>query len=141
MPAASLHRTLAEHGGIRLVLDVPEGLCIRTDLVLAQTLVRNLLANALKFARTQVVIRAQAEGSRVRLTVGNDGPPLPAEVAARLAGDQDEPMTATGGMGLKLCREICSVLGMPLETNLPPEGGTEFSFTLKSAGREAEENS
>lgn len=52
-PAVALHRAMAEHGQIELVVDMPEDLRVETDLVLAQTLVRNLLANALRFARTR----------------------------------------------------------------------------------------
>jgi signal transduction histidine kinase len=133
MPAVALHHALAEQDGVALVLEVPEELRVETDLVLAQTLVRNLLANALKFARTRVVIRARVESAGVRFIVGNDGPPLSAAVAMRLAAGEDEPMTATGGMGLKLCREICEALEIPLEAANPPAGGTQFSFILKDA--------
>ena len=130
-PAVALHHSLAEYGGVELVLDVPEGLHVETDLVLAQTLVRNLLANALKFARTRVVLCASATGSGgVRFTVGNDGPPLSAAVAARFAAGEDEPMTATGGLGLRFCREICRELGMRLEAGSGADGGTTFSFTI-----------
>ncbi|RYD47764.1 MAG: ATP-binding protein [Verrucomicrobiaceae bacterium] len=131
-PAVALHHSLAEHGGVELLLDMREDRLIQTDLVLAQTLVRNLLANALKFARTRVIIRTCPVDGGIRLLVGNDGPPLSPAVAARLAAGEDEPITATGGMGLKLCREICQALHMPLEANLPPEGGTEFGFTLRT---------
>lgn len=97
VPAVALHRALAEHGGMELILEAPENLIVETDLVLAQTLVRNLLANALKFARTRVVLRAVADGQGgVRFTVGNDGPALSAAVAARLTAGEDEPITATG---------------------------------------------
>lgn len=131
-PAVALHHSLASHDGVELQLDIAEDVLIRTDLVLAQTLVRNLLANALKFARTTVVIRTVRIPGGIRVLVGNDGPPLSPAVAARLASGEDEPMTATGGMGLKLCREICHALEMQLESDLPPEGGTEFGFTLKT---------
>lgn len=132
MPAEALHHSLAGHGGVKLILDVPEDLRVETDLVLAQTLVRNLLANALKFARTQVVIRASAEVDGVHFMVGNDGPALSPAVLARLAIGEDEPMTATGGMGLKLCREICVSLGIFLEASSTGDGWTEFGFIIKS---------
>lgn len=139
-PAVALHRTLAEHDGIELRVQVSEGLSVRTDLVLAQTLVRNLLANALKFANTRVILTAAAdEAGGVRFTVGNDGPPLSAEIAARFAAGENEPMTATGGLGLRLCREICRVLGMRLTAQVGADGGTEFEFTLKAAGEAAGE--
>jgi two-component system, sensor histidine kinase LadS len=133
VPAVALHHSLAERGGTELALNVAEGLRVETDLVLAQTLVRNLVANALKFARSRVVLRAEAAAGGVRFTIGNDGPALSAEVAARIAADEDGPMTATGGLGLRLCREICRVLGIRLEARAAPEGGTEFGFTLKAA--------
>jgi signal transduction histidine kinase len=133
-PAVALHASLAEQGGTALMLEVPEELTVETDLVLAQTLVRNLVANALKFARTRVVLRAAADpAGGVRFTVGNDGPALSAEVAARLASDEDGPMTATSGLGLRLCREICRALGLRLEARAAPAGGTEFGFSLKAA--------
>lgn len=139
-PAVALHRTLADQGGTELVLDVPEALRVETDLVLAQTLVRNLLANALRFARSRVVLRAAPAESGVRFVVSNDGPCLPADVVARLAADLNEPMTATGGLGLRLCREICTGLGTRLEARIPPEGGAEFAFTLPAAAWPGEEN-
>lgn len=138
VPAVALHHALAERDGTELVLEVAEGLRVETDLVLAQTLLRNLLANALKFARTRVVLRAQEDGrGGVRFTVGNDGPALSPEVAARIAADEDGPMTATGGLGLRLCREICRALGMRLEGRAGQEGGTEFGFTMKAAANGA----
>ncbi len=133
-PAVALHRALAQHGGTELVIAVPEGLRVETDLVLTQTLVRNLLANGLKFARTRLVLRAEAVAGGVRFTVGNDGPPLPPAVAARFAAGEDEPLTATGGLGLRLCREICRALGMKLEAGSGAGGGTEFAFVVRAAG-------
>lgn len=132
--AVALHRTQAEQAGVVLTVDVPAELAVKTDLVLAQTLVRNLLANALKFAERRVVLRAgRPAGNVVRFTVSNDGPPLPPEVAARFAAGENAPITATGGLGLRLCREICAALGTKLEAGVAPEGGTEFSFTLPVA--------
>jgi len=134
VPAVALHRALAEHGQIKLIVEVPDGLHVKADLVFAQTLVRNLLGNALKFAETRVLLRAvPAAGDRVRFTVGNDGPPLPPEVAARFAAGEDQPITATGGLGLRLCREICGALGTKLKAATAADGGTEFSFVLPSA--------
>ncbi|MGC4015207.1 MAG: sensor histidine kinase [Luteolibacter sp.] len=130
LPAAALHHALADHAEIHLEVAVTEGLHVSTDLVLAQTLMRNLLANALKFARTRVILRAVPVGEGIRFTVANDGPPLSSEVAARLLAGEDQPMTATGGMGLKLCREICVALDVKLEARSDTETGTEFGFTL-----------
>lgn len=139
-PAVALHHSLAEHGGVDLSVELPEESRVRTDLVLAQTLVRNLLANALKFADHRVVMRAEPDGDAgLRFTVWNDGPALSAEVAGKLAAGEDAPMTATGGMGLRLCREICRALDMRLEARAGVDGGTELGFTLTRAAQTAEE--
>ncbi len=130
LPAAHLHRAAAERRQVRLTVDTPENLLVQTDLVLAQTLVRNLVANAVKFARTRVDITACANGDGVRLIVCDDGPGLPATVAASLRG---EGAFANGGMGLRLCQEIGVALGVPLEAIVPSGGGTEMSVTLPAA--------
>jgi signal transduction histidine kinase len=138
-PAVALHHSLAEHGGVALSVELPEETRVCTDLVLAQTLVRNLLANALKFADRRVVMRAEPAGDAgLHFTVWNDGPALSAEVAGKLAAGEDAPMTATGGMGLRLCREICRALDMQLEARAGVDGGTEFGFTFILAGEAAE---
>jgi len=134
VPAVALHRTLADRARIELVASVPDGLQVETDLVLAQTLVRNLLANALKFASTRVELRAEpAPDGGVRFCVRNDGASLPDDVTARFGADVDEPLSATGGLGLRLCREICRVFGTRLVARSMRGGGTEFSFVLKSS--------
>lgn len=58
-PVVAQHRALAARGAVKLSVSVEEGLRVETDLVLAQTLVRNLLANALKFARGGVWIAVE----------------------------------------------------------------------------------
>ncbi len=129
-PAVALHQAQAENSGVELLLDAPEGIQVMTDLVLVQTLVRNLLDNALKFACGRVTLRARETAHGVRFAVGNDGPALSAEVAARMAAGKDGPLTAAGGMGLRLCREICQALGIRLEAETDTGGETEFAFTL-----------
>jgi Signal transduction histidine kinase len=134
-PAVAQHRAVAERGGVALEVTMPEGPRTETDLVLAQTLVRNLLANALKFAKSRVRLRVEerADGA-VCVTVQDDGPGLPPAVAAALNGAT--PWPSEGGLGLRLCAEIGQALKTRLEARTPEEGGTEFSFTLPLAKEE-----
>ncbi|MFA6288055.1 MAG: sensor histidine kinase [Opitutaceae bacterium] len=136
-PVVVLHRPLAARRGVALTADVPGSLAAWTDLVLAQTMVRNLVGNAVKFARSRVEVIARAETETVRITVRDDGPGLPAAVLARLhgeasaAGDEGEG----GGMGLRLSQEIGAQLGAVLEARVPAGGGTEMSVILPATGR------
>ncbi|MBI3884483.1 MAG: sensor histidine kinase [Opitutae bacterium] len=134
-PAVELHRAGAERNGVALRLAVAPGLRVRADLVLAQTLVRNLTSNAVKSARSRVTVAvAAAPDGRVRVSVSDDGPGLPPGLAARLraAGpaDSTHPWSARSGLGLRLCQEIVQAMGTQLEVTEPPGGGAEISFTL-----------
>lgn len=131
-PILALHRDAAAGRGLRLETHLPEGLEISTDLVQARTLVRNLLSNALKSARTQVIVRAEAVPGGVKLTVCDDGPGLPEALADGLRHDGPGLPLHTGGLGLRLCREISRLLGSRLEAVTPHGGGTEVSFVLGS---------
>jgi signal transduction histidine kinase len=141
-PVVRLHRPLAERRGVALTIEVPESLVAWTDLVLAQTMVRNLVGNAVKFARSRVEVIASAEPAAVRITVRDDGPGLPPAVLARLrgeasaAGDDGE----RGGMGLRLSQEIGATLGAKIDAEVPAGGGTEMSviFPALSPGHATE---
>lgn len=109
-------------------------LTVRTDLVLAQTLLRNLLANALKFAAGQVVLSVESGASGSALfRVEHDGPLLSEAV---VMAEDGKPIGATSGLGLQLCREICQVLGMQLTARAGTGGGTVFEFVLNAEGQQ-----
>lgn len=139
-PVVTLYQPLAERRGVALTAAVPESLVAWTDLVLAQTMVRNLVGNAVKFARSRVEVTARAEADAIRITVRDDGPGLPPAVLAWLrgeasaAGDNGEG----GGMGLRLSQEIGATLGAKIEAGSHPSaGGTELSVILPVTGRAA----
>jgi signal transduction histidine kinase len=136
-PAMAVHRGTAQHGAIELVVNAPEEPWVETDLVPVQTLVRNLIDNAVKHARRRVEVAATIEGGEVRLCVRDDGPGLPADVAAWLADENSASWPDGRGLGLKLCSEISAAMGLRLETRSAPGGGTEFSIRLKAAAAPA----
>ena len=134
-PMVELHRGIATRRGVDLLLDTGVGDSqVSTDLVLAQTLVRNLVSNAVKSARHRVAVTI-TNTDFVRISVRDDGPGLPAAVVASLR-DPSVPLplgNARSGLGLRLCLEIAQVLGTRLEDGAPEGGGTEISFTLPRA--------
>lgn len=141
-PVVTLHRPLAVRRCVTLTADVPEALAAWTDLVLAQTMVRNLVGNAVKFARSRVEVIARMEAGAVRITVSDDGPGLPPAVLARLRGEGPEAGDdgEGGGMGLRLSQEIGATLGAKIEAGAcPGAGGTEMSVILPATGRGAGE--
>lgn len=138
-PAVALHQGTAKRDKIELVIDVPDMLRVKTDLVPAQTLVRNLLDNALKHARRRVEIVATPANDKVRICVRDDGPGLPADVTAWLVAGSTAPFPNTrSGLGLRLCSEISQAMGLGLESCPAPGGGAEFSITFVSATAQKE---
>jgi len=130
-PAAVLYRNNARRGGVSVEMEVPEELRVETDLVLMQTLVRNLVDNAVKHARSVVAVQAREEGDAVRLEVRDDGPGLPASVATWLTRDGVEAELGGRELGLRLCREIARALELRMDVRKADGGGTVFSFRLK----------
>jgi signal transduction histidine kinase len=135
-PVVTLHRTLAGQRGVELGVTLPDALEVVTDLVLAQTLLRNLVANALKFARSRVEVEAEAWDGAVRFSVRDDGPGLPERIAAALRQDAVLPADVAGGLGLGLCVDIGRTLGTKLEVITGVSRGTTFRFVLPAAPAE-----
>jgi signal transduction histidine kinase len=135
-PVVTLHLPLAARRGVTFVVDVPVALAAWTDLVLAQTMVRNLVGNAVKFARSRVDVTARAEANAVRITVCDDGPGLPAAVRARLRGEAAVEESEVGGMGLRLSQEIGATLGARIEASELAAGGTAMSVIFQALSAE-----
>lgn len=127
-PVVRLYEPAAARRGVTLTVRVDESLVVSTDLVLAQTIVRNLVGNALKFARHRVEIATFSGGALVGLSVRDDGPGLPPEMQARFRRESpaDGEAAEGGGMGLRLCQEIGATLGATLRAAVLPSGGTEM---------------
>jgi signal transduction histidine kinase len=130
-PAVAMHRSLADRARVELRLHLPATLRVETDLVLAQTLVRNLISNAVKHARTRVRVEAISIPGGVQLVVSDDGPGLPPEMA--MGWPDERAVFSAGGLGLRLCREICQRLNVQLTMRTARDGGAEFGFVLPSA--------
>lgn len=136
-PAVELHQALAAQRGVRLEVQAEPGLRVLTDLVPAQTLVRNLISNAVKAAQGRVWVTVQGGERGVRVSVRDDGPGLPPAALGLLQGrplprGSGEPWGQGGGLGLRLGLEIAQVLGTRLEA-VTGDQGTEIGFTLPRA--------
>jgi two-component system sensor histidine kinase PhoQ len=85
----------------------------------------NLLDNAHKWCRANVVVRGRREGGALVLAVEDDGPGIPPERALRIGerGARADLATPGHGIGLAVVREICSAYGGSLEISASPLGG------------------
>ena len=121
----------------QLDLDVPEDLpLVPVDYVQMEQVFDNLISNSLKYAPPNTTIRISARkqnDTTLRVTVRNQGPPVPQEHLDRIF-DKFYRVTATDrvtgtGLGLSICKGIIEAHGGRIwAENLPD--GFAFNFTL-----------
>jgi signal transduction histidine kinase len=93
-------------------------------------ILRNLVGNGLRYARSEVQVRGRRVAGHIQLTVFNDGEPIPEAQQEKIF----EPFVGTkreGGMGLGLAigRELAWALGGNLRC-VDRSDGAEFELTL-----------
>jgi two-component system, OmpR family, sensor histidine kinase KdpD len=125
---------------IRIPGDLP---LVRVDAALIVQLLTNLFDNVVRHAPhgRMVEISAAVDADRVRVTVDDDGPGLPAGDSERLfakfqRGKAESDVTGAG-LGLAICRAIVEAHGGSIRAlNRPGGSGARFEFTLptKDAG-------
>jgi signal transduction histidine kinase len=98
------------HGarGLALELRVPGALRFRGDPGDLTEILGNLLDNAFKWAGSRVRVSAAEAGGALVLAVEDDGPGLPAELAAAVTGRgvRLDPSMEGHGVGLAVVRSI-----------------------------------
>lgn len=143
---------LADKKGIQVRLEVADDVpVITTDPRKLQQIVFNFLSNAVKFTepeertgRTpQIVLRAErlvasapGEDARVRISVIDNGPGIPAEDQARIfekfyQRDATHTREHTGtGLGLSISKELAGVLASEIQVESEVGRGSMFSLIM-----------
>ncbi len=101
--------------------------------------VRNLLGNAVRHAQSTVTIMLSETDDRVRLTVTDDGPGVPAEFADRIferfgrADDARSRDDGGTGLGLAIVRDIARLHGGDVRYDQSWSGGARFIVDLPNS--------
>lgn len=127
---------------------VPQEFSVSADFDMLNTVVRNLLANAIKFTNTggTVAIAAIPDGDMVKVVVSDTGIGIPVEKLSNLfridakyqrAGTAGEKGT---GLGLILCKEFVEKQGGHIWAESEVGKGSTFALTLfrADAGQDCE---
>lgn len=133
-----LFASSAEHKQISLINQVPQGVVAYADKYMIDTVVRNLLSNALKFTDQGGVITLSVhqDGSYVELAVSDTGTGIPQEDITQLfrfdvkysnIGTAGEEGT---GLGLVLCKDLVEKNGGELKVESEVGQGTTFTIKL-----------
>jgi signal transduction histidine kinase len=132
-------RDEAKDQGVDLQLHCAD-LWVRSDPLLLERVLRNLLVNALRHARArQVTVAAREEDGAVLLEVADDGRGLSREEQAQVF-EEFRQLNNPGrnaeqglGLGLAIVQQLATLLEHPLELNSSPGQGARFSLRVPLA--------
>ncbi len=108
---------------------------VRTDPILLERLLGNLVGNALKHGGGKARIAVREHPQTVDITVADDGPGIAAEDQERVFGEFVRLGRKTDGLGLGLSivRRIAELLEAPLKLESRPGSGARFTITVPRA--------
>lgn len=129
-----IERIVAEHPGSQ-VEAAHTGVAVKTDPLLLERMLRNLVSNALKHGGGKARITVEPDGESVEVSVADDGPGIAPEDQERIF---DEFVRLEGrveglGLGLAIVKRIADLLQAPIEIISAPGKGARFSITLPRA--------
>ncbi len=112
-------------------------LCIRTDAVMLGRVLENLVSNAMKFTRKDVLVAARRRGGDVCLEVWDQGDGLdPARFEGRTGRGSSGGLRSRQegfGLGLVIVRRLVEALGYRLEIFSKAECGTRVRIVIPSS--------
>lgn len=134
----ALVKPAADEKDINITADVDENIVVFVDSYMINTVLRNLLTNAIKFTRNngKICIRAIKIENLVQIEIEDNGIGMTPDIVHRLfkidyhhttKGTNNEKGT---GLGLILCKEFVSINGgrISVETNIGE--GSIFKYTV-----------
>ncbi|MEQ1566208.1 MAG: HAMP domain-containing sensor histidine kinase [Myxococcota bacterium] len=120
---AEAARADARYGHLRLSVETAAA-PVRAVPERLETATRNLLANALDFARGSVTLRVRRDGAWVELQVDDDGPGIPPEARADLFTRYRSTRRGGTGLGLPLTKAIVEAHGGTIWVGEPAVGAS-----------------
>jgi signal transduction histidine kinase len=126
---------VAEQKGLRLTV-VSSKTWVRSDFVLLERIVLNLVSNAVRYtAHGGVVVGCRRRGDRLRVEVWDSGPGIPPDQQRDIFGEFYQIAGGTGqrsglGLGLSIVDRLGQLLGHPVELASRLGAGSRFSISV-----------
>lgn len=137
----------ADRKRILLKNQVPDGQISYCDEQMIETVIRNLVSNAIKFtpAGGEVTIELKTTESDAEISVLNTGSVIAKDQIKKLLSDETVTSSGTAGekgsgLGIPLCRDLIRMHGSGLEIESNENSGTVFRFRLQRFADSGAEN-
>ena len=119
---------------VQLVFNNPGNLQVTTDENYLQTIMHNLTSNAIKALKdtsnASIVWAAKQEGSKIILSVTDNGPGITSD-QAKVLQDDKAPLNIKGGLGFHLIRDLAKAIQCNISLQQQqPNAGTSFSLSI-----------
>lgn len=126
----------AEAKGLSLKV-VSSGLWVRSDIILLERILQNLVSNAVRFAADgRVLVGCRRRGGELRIEVCDTGPGIPKNRQRDIFGEftqiegQHQDRQRGLGLGLAIVDRLCRLLGHSVELTSTPGRGSRFSIVV-----------
>lgn len=139
-------RPLVAEKGLTLRI-VPSSLSVWSDPVLLESILRNLLSNAVRYTEEgRIVMGCRRRGNKVLIKVIDSGIGIPQEMTGQIfeeyfqVGNKERDRSKGLGLGLSIVKREAKLLGHEVDVHSRPGKGTEVCVVAerKVAGRQAE---
>ena len=137
-----LYCPAAEQAGVSLTV-VPCRLHVRSDPVLLQRILQNLITNAIRYTPSggKVLVGCRRRGSRLTLQVTDTGEGIPDKLLSRVFEEffrvgrtgTAKSGVAGFGLGLSIVNRLCRLMGNPLTVSSRINKGSTFSIEFALA--------
>jgi signal transduction histidine kinase len=125
---------------------VPSSAWVRSDPVLLERIVLNLVSNAVRYTAVGgIVVGCRYRKDHVRIEVWDSGPGIPPDQQRKIFGefyrlaDAAKTNRAGLGIGLAIVDRLCALLGHPIELTSTLGRGSRFGVTVPTAPARAAE--
>lgn len=123
---------------IAITVEIPDGLRVVADQNMVDTIVRNLVSNAIKFTPRggSIFVKASRQNEMVEIAIRDTGIGIPAERQSQIFSIENKTSTPGTdkekgtGLGLILCNEFVVKQGGEIRVESKEGKGSTFRFTL-----------
>jgi signal transduction histidine kinase len=125
-------RRLYVERSLTMVVDVPAELAVRVPREDLEELLGNLIDNACKWCRSQVVVSAHAADDRILVDVDDDGAGLDEDMRERVLqrGVRADETAPGSGLGLAIVRDLAQAYGGSIALDKSTAGGLRARLML-----------
>lgn len=132
------YKASADTKHIKLINKVPDNINVNSDYFMLNTIIRNLVNNAIKFTPDggEIKVDATTERNSVLITISDTGVGMDEEKAANLFRiDKNTSTKGTrnesgSGLGLILCKEFVAKIDGKIWVNSTQDSGTTFTVEI-----------